>query len=426
MRTLVILRWAAIAGQLAAVIVAWSIGIRFAIWPVLMLIAFSALMNSWLLAGPWSRVSPDRAAAQLGFDMVQISLLLWLTGGPSNPFALLVLAPVTIAATALPRRQTVSIGAATAVLVSMAFWFAAPLRLADGQILAVPPLLALGHWVAVLIGIVFFAAYSYRVVGELTVTSNALFSTQMALVREQRLQHLGGVVAATAHELGTPLATIKLIAGELADELSGRPDLDGDLAELRREVDRCGTILRAMGQAGKDDLLLHSAPLRVMLQEAVGVHADRGPLVVITAKGPDVRRDPGVIHALRNLIQNAVDFAAAEVTITAGIVADRLIVTIADDGPGYPAPLLARLGDPYPAPRRNVSQRPGYEGMGLGLFIAKTLLERSGAAVVFANGGPGATVSVTWPLDAIAADSRRALGINPSQGGFDMQSLTKS
>ncbi|AUH33203.1 ActS/PrrB/RegB family redox-sensitive histidine kinase [Paracoccus tegillarcae] len=426
MRTLVILRWAAVAGQLAAVIVAWSIGVRFAIWPVLMLITASALMNTWMLAGPWARVSHDRAAAQLGFDMMQIAMLLWLTGGPSNPFALLVLAPVTIAATALPRRQTLAIGGATMVLVSLAFWSAAPLRLADGTILTIPPLLALGHWFAVMIGVVFFATYSHRVVAELTVTSNALFSTQMALAREQRLQHLGGVVAATAHELGTPLATIKLIAGELADEMSDRPDLDGDLAELRREVDRCGTILRAMGQAGKDDLLLHSAPLSVMLEQAVGVHANRGPEVVITARGPDVRRDPGVIHALRNLVQNAVDFAASRVTVSAVVIADNLVVTIGDDGPGYPPTVLARLGDPYPTSRRSSGQRPGYDGMGLGLFIAKTLLERSGASLTFANGGPGATVTVIWPLKAIAADSRRALGINPRQGGLDMEPLTKS
>ncbi|TRW98810.1 ActS/PrrB/RegB family redox-sensitive histidine kinase [Paracoccus sp. M683] len=426
LRTLVMLRWAAIGGQMAAVIVAWSIGLRFAIWPALALIGASALLNIWLLVGPALRVSYDRAAAQLGFDMLQIALLLWLTGGPANPFALLVLAPVTIAATALPKRQTAAIGAATILLVSFAFWFALPLRMADGRLLDIRPLLALGHWVAIIIGVVFFAAYSHRVTAELSATSSALFSTQMALAREQRLQHLGGVVAATAHELGTPLATIKLIAGELADELADRPDLGGDLAELRRSADRCGQILRAMGQAGKDDLLLHSAPLHVVLEEAAGLHASRGPQVLITAEGPDIRRDPGVIHALRNLIQNAVDFARQRVLIEAMTDRNTLTITISDDGPGYPPALLARLGDPYPTPRRNQAQRPGYEGMGLGLFIAKTLLERSGAALDFSNGGPGAVVRVSWPLDRIAANSRRPLGKNPSQSGLDMESLTKS
>lgn len=426
MRTLIILRWVAIAGQLATVVVAWSIGLRFAIWPVLLLIGISALINSRLQARASSRVNYDRAAGQLGFDLLQMSLLIWLTGGPSNPFALLVLAPVTIAATSLPKRQTAMVGLATILLISIAFRFALPLRHSDGLQLAVPPLLALGHWMAILIGVVFLAVYTHRVVAELSVTSQALFSTQMALAREQRLQHLGGVVAATAHELGTPLATIKLIAGELNDELADRPDLAGDLAELRRSTDRCGAILRAMGQAGKDDLLLHSAPLRVVLEEAVGIHGQRGHQVFITALGPDIRRDPGIIHGLRNLIQNAVDFAAAEVHVDAVELDGHLSITISDDGPGYPPALLARLGDPYPTPRRSPNSRPGYEGMGLGLFIAKTLLERSGAVLEFANEGPGASVTVIWPTARILADTRRPLGANPSQDGLDIKPLTKS
>lgn len=426
MRTVVVLRWVAIIGQLAAVAVAWAIGLRFPIWPVLGLIGASALLNTWSLWSPPTRVSHDRAAGQLGFDLLQMSLLLALTGGPSNPFALLVLAPVTIAATTLPRRQTIALGLTTIIVVSIAFWFARPLHLPDGHELRIPPILSTSHWIAIIIGVVFFAAYAHRVVAELTATSNALFSTQMALAREQRLQHLGGVVAAAAHELGTPLATIKLIAAELADDLADRPELADDLADLRRSVDRCGQILKTMGQAGKDDLLLHSAPLRVVLQEAVGIHGQRGAHVVINAEGPDIRRDPGVIHALRNLIQNAVDFAHKRVMIHAYQLDNRLQIRICDDGPGYPPAVLARLGEPNPTPRRNQGNRPGYEGMGLGLFIAKTLLERSGASLEFFNGGPGATVTVTWPIMRIAADSRRPLGENPRQDSDEIEALTNS
>ena len=430
MRTVVMLRWIAIIGQLAAVAVAWMIGLRFPIWPVLGLIAASGLLNTWLLRAPPARVSHDRAAGQLSFDLLQISLLLALTGGPSNPFGLLVLAPVTIAATALPRRQIIAIGITTIIVVSIAFWFALPLHLPDGQELRIPAILSTSHWIAIMIGVVFFAGYAHRVATELWATSNALFSTQMALAREQRLQHLGGVVAAAAHELGTPLATIKLIAAELADDLADdladRPELADDLADLRRSVDRCGQILRAMGQAGKDDLLLHSAPLRVVLQEAVGPHGQRGIDVVIDAEGPDIRRDPGVIHALRNLVQNAVDFADKRVMIDAFQLDNRLHIRISDDGPGYPATVLARLGEPNPTPRRNPGDRPGYEGMGLGLFIAKTLLERSGASLEFFNGGPGATVAVTWPLDRIAVSSRRPLGENPQQDAHEIEALTNS
>lgn len=413
MRTLVLLRWFAVAGQLTTVIVARSLGIGFAIGPVLALIAAAIVLNLWQMFGPRRRAASDHAVWQLSFDLLQISALMGLTGGLANPFALLVLAPVTIAAASLNIRQTVALGLATVALISLSSLMALPLTDADGRELRLVPMLALGHWFALVIGVVFFGGYAHRVTAELTATSNALFATQMALSREQRLQHLGGVVAAAAHEMGTPLATIKLIAGELADELQDRPDLHDDAMALRASADRCGQILRSMGRAGKDDLHLHSAPLRAVLEDAAAPHADRGPVVEIHAEGPDIRRDPGVIHALRNLIQNAVDFAASRVVLAADTTGGHITVTIRDDGPGYPPALLARIGDPYLTSRRGGDQRQGYEGMGLGLFIAKTLLERSGARLTFANGGPGAVVTVRWPMDRIRADARGALGQNP-------------
>lgn len=412
MRTLVLLRWFAIAGQMAAVVVAHGMGIRFPMTPVLALIAAAIAMNLWEGLMPPRRASARMAVVHLSFDVVQISTLMALTGGLANPFALLVLAPVTVAAATLNSRQIVALGLATMVLISLASLFGVPLRDSQGRELMLSPILALGHWTALMIGVVFFAGYAHRVTAELQATSNALFATQMALAREQRLQHLGGVVAAAAHEMGTPLATIKLIAAELADDLRDRPDLRADAIALRDSAVRCGEILRSMGRAGKDDLHLRSAPLRAVLEDAAQPHAGRGPVVEIRASGPEIRRDPAITHALRNLIQNAVDFAASRVVVESQLGNGWLAVTIRDDGPGYPPALLARIGDPYLTSRRG-AQRHGYEGMGLGLFIAKTLLERSGARLGFANGGPGAVVTVRWPLDRILADARAPLGANP-------------
>lgn len=416
-RTLALLRWFAIAGQLAAVTVAWAMGISFALRPVLLLIAAAAAMNLWLFLQRPGRISPQDTVFQLLFDVVQISALLLLTGGMANPFALLVLAPVTIAATALKSRQTLALGVVTVALITLAALLALPLHDPDGTPLRLEPLLAIAHWLALVIGVFFFSGYAHRVTAELSATSNALFATQMALAREQRLQHLGGVVAAAAHEMGTPLATIKLISSELVDELRDRPDLADDLASLRDSADRCAGILRSMGRAGKDDLMLHAAPLRAVLEDAAAPHSDRGKLVEIRTNGPgpDIRRDPGIIHALRNLIQNAVDFADERVVIETSQDRRNLGVTIRDDGPGYPPALLTRIGDPYLTGRRTAPPRGSYEGMGLGLFIAKTLLERSGARLTFANGGPGAIVRVRWPINEIAANSRAALGNNPLQ-----------
>jgi two-component system sensor histidine kinase RegB len=267
--------------------------------------------------------------------------------------------------------------------------------------------------------------------------SDALLATQMALVREQKLTDLGGVVAAAAHELGTPLATIKLVSSELAAELDD-PDLREDACLIRDQADRCRDILRSMGRAGKDDKHMQFAPLDTVIREAAEPHSMRGKDIhysVAPARGgeteqPIVKRQPEVIHGLRNLVQNGVDFAERNLWIDAHWTRETLSITIADDGPGYPPQVIGRLGDPFLRRRRSdedTAKRPEYEGMGLGLFIAKTLLERSGADVRFSNGGDpfltadesparsGAMVTVTWPRAALSpgAEGRPgALGQN--------------
>lgn len=417
-RTLVLLRWIALGGQLAAIIAALLTGVEFFALPALLVVAAGAALNLWMTAMPL-RVTQRGATLQLVFDLVQISVLIALTGGLSNPFALLVLVPVTIAATALGDRQTLLIGLATVLMILLAAWFAVPLQHQTLD-LVMPPILRGAHLVAILIGVAFFAIYAHRVAVELATTADALFATQVALAREQKLQHLGGVVAAAAHEMGTPLATIKLIASELRDELAealpDRLDLAEDAAMLTQSADRCRDIMRSMGRAGKDDLKLHAAPLRTVLDEAAEPHIGRGATVKIILPNegyqPTIRRDPGVIHGLRNIIQNGVDFARGQVTIRADWDDATLHIRIADDGPGFPPAMLGQLSDPFPVGRRGDS-RGGYEGMGLGLFIARALLEGSGARLSFGNAAVGAEVSIVWPLSRILADDRAALQDNP-------------
>lgn len=413
MRTLVLLRWFAITGQLTAVIVAAVLGMRFPVGWTLLLIAASSGMNLWLyLQGP-PRATSHNVIFQLLFDVVQIAALLCLTGGTDNPFALLMLAPVTIAATALTTYRTLALGLATVALITFVSFFAVPLQFPDGTSHYVDPLYEIGHWVALVIGVFFFSGYAHRVTTELSASSNALFAVQTALAREQRLQHLGGVVAAAAHELGTPLATIKLITSELRDELQDRPEFTDDLASLQESVSRCAQILQSMGRAGKDDLLIHAAPLQTVLEDAAEPHLGRGKEIKIDAVNKSIRRDTTVIHALRNLIQNAVDFSNSRVEIIGQMDPSHLTVTIRDDGPGFPPGFIGRIGDPYLTSRKSSPNRNGYDGMGLGLFIAKTLLERSGAQLKFSNAKPGAVVEVRWPLDRLYINDRAALGDNP-------------
>jgi two-component system sensor histidine kinase RegB len=446
LRTLILLRWLAVAGQSAAILIAWHwVGLRFDLGLAFLAIGAAAVSNMVaMFVYPESRrLSEREAMLTLMFDISQLAFLLFLTGGLNNPFALLMLAPVTISASALRLGSTVMLGVLALALISLLALVHVPLRSAEGALLALPPLFLSGFWAALVIGILFIAAYSRRVTGEMHAMSQALLATQMALAREQKLTDLGGVVAAAAHELGTPLATIKLVSTELLDELSDRPDLAEDARLIRAEADRCRDILRSMGRAGKDDLHLRHAPLSAVVREAAEPHAGRGrtlhydfapPGAGPGAREPEIWRRPEIIHGLRNLVQNAVDFAQSSVWIDASWTEARILVRVVDDGAGYPPDVLGRIGDPFVRRRRSAEERarrPEYEGMGLGLFIAKTLLERSGAELSFANAADpfleaaerpprsGAIVEVIWPRAAIAlsdAEVSAPLGQNQPFG----------
>ncbi|MFP1645313.1 sensor histidine kinase RegB [Pontitalea aquivivens] len=437
LRTLIFLRWTAIAGQLAAIVVAWwrfDIALDLPLCLLTVGAAIAANLVAIFLFPESRRLSQAGAMGMLLFDTAQLALLLSLTGGLNNPFALLILAPVTIAATALQTRPTLLLGLATILMISAAAVLHQPLVTRAGVVIAVPGVVEFGYWVAIVIGVVFLGAYTHRVASEIHSMGDALLATQMALAREQKLTDLGGVVAAAAHELGTPLATIKLVSAELADELDDRPELRDDAILIRDQADRCRDILRSMGRAGKDDLHLRAAPLLAVLREAAEPHLDRGKTIHFdlapgpggSVRQPTVYRYPELIHAIRNLVQNAVDFARSTVWIDAEWTEGTVTLRVSDDGPGYPASVLGRIGDPFLSPRREVdrARRPEYEGMGLGLFIAKTLLERTGARLRFANGKDpflddserparcGAIVEVRWPAERLIAPDAGALGEN--------------
>ena len=422
LETLVRVRWLAVAGQVAALLAAnlWF-ELHFPLVLCLAVVGVSAASNllSSLVFPRVKRLSEIEVLLTLIFDTTQLALLLFLTGGLNNPFALLLIAPVTIAATALTTRSALILGAFALAFASLLALTHEPLRTVEGAELVLPDLFLFGFWLALVIGIGFIGLYSRSIATEKQALSDALMAMRLALERERKLTDLGGVVAAAAHELGTPLATIKLVSSELIDALDD-PEQIADARLIREQADRCRTILRSMGQAGKDDLMLRQAPLEAVVAEAAAPHRDRGKRVEIHLPDtrlpmPAIHRHPEVIHGLRNLIQNAVDFSRSVVRIELDWTPSDLALRVLDDGPGFPAHLLTRLGEPYLRNRGGDTgrdgARPEYEGMGLGLFIAKTLLARTGAEVRFSNRG-GALAEVTWPRTRIEADSRRALGEN--------------
>ena len=430
LRTLILLRWMAVFGQVLALAVAERyVGLALPLGACFLVVGASVIANliATFLFPENKRLTESEAMVTFLFDISQLSVLLYLTGGLTNPFSLLLLAPVTIAATVLDRRTALFLGVVATLLVTVLAVAHRPLVFATGEEIAVAPLLEFGSWLALVIGIAFLGLYSHRVSKEIHVMADALLATQMALAREQKLTDLGGVVAAAAHELGTPLATITLVSAEMVDDLHDQPDLREDAALIRREAARCRDILHSMGRTGKDDKLLRQTVFQALVEEAADPHRHRGKEVDFVLKPPTedaaqptVVRKPEMVHGLRNLIQNAVDFARDSVSVELEWTQAKVVVRIIDDGPGFPSTVIGRIGDPFVRSRRDATQRddrPGYEGMGLGLFIAKTLLERTGAELDFANGrGPaqhlGAIVTVTWPRNRIEADAGAALGEN--------------
>lgn len=415
LRTLVLLRWWAILGQIAALVIARRLyDLQLEVGLCFLVVGLSVILNLVMLTiyPRNKRLSEGEIFIFMLYDMLQLGSLLYLTGGLNNPFSILIVVPIAVSASALSTRATVVLGLTAILLVTLLTQYNLPLHTEIGEVLRIPDVFLYGNWLAIVIGVVFLGVYARWIISEMRAMSDALQATQMALAREQKLTDLGGVVAAAAHELGTPLATIKLASSELADELNNE-DQRADALLICEQADRCRDILRSMGRAGKDDLHLRSAPITALIEEAAEPHLDRGKQVHFDPSDkaqPTVLRRPEIIHGLRNLIQNAVDYAAEDVRIECLCSKAAISVRIVDDGPGYPPNLLGRIGDPLMRRKPQVVDptRPEYEGMGLGLFIAKTLLERTGADLSFANGpekNTGAVVEVTWPRSAIEVNN---------------------
>lgn len=465
LRTLTTLRWLAAAGQAATLLVAdlWlemelPTGLCFGA------IAASVCLNiaAQAIHPPSKRLSERGTALTQLFDLAQLGVLLFLTGGLTNPFAVLVLAPVIVSATALTLRSTLILGGFAAAEVTLLALVYVPLRFADGSTVDPPDLIVAGSWAALMIAIVFLAGYARRVTAEMWTMTQALAAAQDALGREQRLTAIGGLAAAAAHELGTPLATIKLVSGELARELKDDPELAEDVALIRAQAERCREILRELSASGKDDRQVRTTPIYQLVEEAAGPHRRRGKSVILRLQGapmgdppppqPEVQRRPEVIHGLRNLVQNAVDFAEEHVWIDVDWNDRQIRIAVGDDGPGFGSDMLGRLGDPFVRDRLRrqtrgggaaetpPEARAGYEGMGLGLFIAKTLLERTGARVSFANGADalgraeagaspeasrptGAVVEAVWPRGALDLPEGRPKGALGRNDAFSLGSV---
>ena len=430
--TIVRLRWLAIAGQLCTIgIVTLGLGFQLPLGACLLFIALSAWLNVYLVVrfSARHRLSIGHATMMLAYDLIQLSLLLYLTGGIENPFTMVMLAPVTVSAGSLPPRNTVVLGVLTTVAVGLLTLFHLPLPWDHGTTLHLPPLYQLGYLAAIAACMLFIALYASRLAKESRQMSAALAATDLVLAREQKLHALDGLAAAAAHELGTPLSTIVLIAKELEREGGITPAMRDDLILLRSQALRCREILAKLTMRPSEQDPLHAhLSVTELLDESSAPYRQHGKSIVIHVAAktdgeakrdePIGERRPGVIYGLGNLIENAIDFAKTRVEIDAEWN-DRVVeVVLMDDGPGFSADVIETLGEPYVTTRANGGRMGDGEssGMGLGFFIAKTLLERSGAHVSLSNREPpaqGALVRVTWPRKSFEAPVE-SLAFRPS------------
>ncbi|MFP2929393.1 ATP-binding protein [Pyxidicoccus sp. 3LG] len=403
---LVRLRWHAAAGQALTVLVATrGFGLDLPVVPLLALVATTTVSNLvlalWLRRAP--TVRPGLLGGVLSFDVLLLTGLLALSGGPANPFSVLYLVHVTLAALVLGPRWTVSI-ALLAVLGHASLFFAhVPLpeaahpRDANGT----DSLYQLGMWVACMLTAMVIAFVVARVAAALKDRQEAVVRSQQFAARAEKLASLSTLAAGAAHELGTPLGTIAIAANELEALILEEPqEALEDARLIRDEVERCRDILERMSaRAGRT---LGETPERTttsavltQLREELGaaelarLHLDAGPELLLRCP---VR---GLVQVLANLVRNglqASDATQASVTVTARGVADTLRFTVEDHGTGVPAALLSRLGEPF------FTTKPAGQGMGLGLFLAQTYAELCGGRLELASEeGRGTRVTLELP-----------------------------
>lgn len=410
-QTLVALRWGAITGQILALIfVSQLLGFDYPILACCFTVLASAIVNVIVtLRFPLDRhVSDFEAYMQLGFDLWQLAGLLWLTGGIVNPFSILFLAPVVTAATTLSRWVVFALGGMALTLSFGLVFYHLPLPWSPVGSFDLPLVMKLGIWIAILVGASFTSFYAWRATHESRKMAFALAAAESKLAHEQKLSALGGLAAAAAHELGTPLATIQVVAKEMTREISANTPLGEDAALILSQAQRCRDILEHLSRRGDEGDIIHDVlSVEDLLEEAAEPFIDRDKDIVIICTGdgadPVLKRKPEVLYALKNYIDNAVDFANSRVELSAHWDDETLTILVDDDGEGFDSALKGHLGQPYVGTRRRTKTAGG---LGLGVFISGRLIKRTGGWVRYLSSPlGGARIMAVLPRDRLSATS---------------------
>ena len=402
--TLTILRYIAIFGQFLAInIVYFYLSLPFPLELSYFIIFIGLLTNIYLQFGiKINQLKDLYAAIFLVFDLIQLSFLLYLTGGIFNPFSFLLVIPAIVSSTFLSMGTTIILGFLTSLLLLIISFFYLPLPGEDMNLLHFPDFYKIGIIISILIGLIFLSYFGIRFAGETKKRSEALNKLQEVIAKEYELESLGGQAAAAAHSLGTPLATIAVVAKELKKEIGDNKDISKDIDLLISQTKRCSEILKKISKKQiEEDIFLSSIKLEDLLEEIIDSFKETSSKKIDLILDDDnnkinIERTPEIIYGLRNFIGNAVKFSKSKVKIILKSDPNKIEIKINDDGPGIPDDIIKKIGEPYI--KSKSIELSSNSGLGLGTFLGKTLLEKQGANLSFRRNNDlgGALVIIKW------------------------------
>ena len=405
--TLTILRYIAIFGQFFAVnLVYFYLSLPFPIELCFVVIFIGLLTNIYLQFGiRINQLKDFYASIFLVYDLIQLSILLFLTGGIFNPFSLLLIIPAIVSSTFLSMGTTIILGCITSLLLLTLSFFYLPLPGEDMNLLHFPNFYKTGIVISIFIGLIFLSYFGIRFAGETKKRSEALNKLQEVISKEYELESLGGQAAAAAHSLGTPLATISVVAKEIKKEIGNENEISKDIDLLISQTKRCSEILKQISKKQiEEDVFLSSIKFEDLLEEIVNSFKETSSKKIDLIIDEDqnkisIQRTPEIIYGLRNFIGNAVKFSKSKVRIN--LKSDNKIIEIKinDDGPGIPEDIINKIGEPYI--KSKSKELSSNSGLGLGTFLGKTLLERQNARLSFRRNSDfgGALIIISWSTD---------------------------
>ena len=405
-KTLVNLRWIAIIGQIIAInFVYFFLKLDLPIVETHIIISIGFITNIVLQFKIKTNQLRDlNSALFLIYDLLQLSVLLYLTGGIFNPFSLLIIIPTIVSSTFLSMGTTIILGTLT---IGLLFFLKEYHEILPGfgiHNFNFPEYYVAGALVSIIIGLVFLGYFGIKFSGETKKRSEALDKLQQVMAKEYELESLGGQAAAAAHSLGTPLATISVVAKELKKEIGDKSTYSKDLDLLISQAKRCSEILKQISKKEiVDDQFINLIKVEDLLEEIIISFKENTDKKITLFENEDknkinIKRSPEIVYGLRNFIGNAIKFADNEVTIKLTSDDETIKLSINDDGPGFAEDIIKLIGEPYLKSKSKKTNNKA--GLGLGIFLGKTLLERKNARLSFSNKEDlkGAVVRISWNI----------------------------